>query len=1002
MLKRVLIFLLFIIVFYPSFAQNTLVRTADDVPFRQGLELLDREKYSAAREFFQRYINENRNDSRTIDAEYYVALSALNLFNPDAEELFKNFLFKYPYHAKSTSAYYDLGNFYYSKQKFDKAIEYLEKVDTKNLSSTQKLETKFKLAYSYFSKQNFEKAGPLFDEVKTGENKYTYAASYYAGYIEFKNGNNEAALGDLRKAELNNDYKAIVPLMIVNVYYKMNALDELIAYSEDVLANRSDIKNKDEIFLLSAEAYYRKHDYKKAAELFKKHSMTGKPSNEVTYRMALSEYKIKDYTNAISDFKFIASLKDSLGQSAAYYLGLSYLMSNNKEFALAAFDQSRRLNFSKATREEALFNYAKVNFDLKRYNEAIPPLKEFSQTYPESKHTSEVNELLSEAYIKSNNHSEAISYIESLKTRTPRINAAYQQVTFLKGVEYFNNLQNAEAIKMFDKSASFPVDKDLYVAAVFWKGEAQSLNKDYENSLATYSEVLRSAPAGSDYAVKSHYGMGYAYYNTKQFDKAIPHFREFIKNSSSNAAKRNYDDALIRLADLYYVTKDYDQALKYYDQAIAGKGPDVDYAYYQKGLVLGLMDKVSEAKSNFDIVTRQYPGSLYYDDAVFQKAQLDFQNGSYQSAADQFSYIIKNKPTSAYVPYALLKRALAYGNLNNYSAAVKDYETILTDYPSHTVANDALLGLKDALTQTDKLEEFPKWVSIVKEANPGNGSTENIEFETAKSLYFSEKYKAAIDNLDRFIKTYPESSNKGEAEFLLAESYYRINDVENALKYYRGIAAKKEDPNYTKAIQRIAELSYRQKAYDEAKNYYMILLSNARNKRERTISWLGLMESYYNIGKYDSSAYYANEIIVTQGNPTVDAANKANLYLGKSAYAKGELDAAVDFFLNTLNSAKDENGAEAQFLIGEIQYKQKKYKQSLESLYNLNKTFAIYPGWIDRSFLLIADNFIAMNEIFQAKATLNSIIEKSKDKDTVEKARQKLTELEGKEKGNNE
>jgi TolA-binding protein len=1001
MIKRVLVFLLFFILFQRSFAQNTLIRTSDDVPFRQGLELLDREKYSAAREFFQRYINQNKNDLRSIDAEYYIALSSLNLFNPDAEDLFKNFLFKYPTHAKAITAYYDLGSFYYREEKYDKAIEYLEKVDTQNLSAGQKLENQFKLAYSYFSKKDFEKAGPLFDQVKTGVNKYAYAASYYAGYIEFKNGNNEAALADLKRAEVNDDYKAIVPLMIVNVYYKMDVMDQLITYSEDVLQNRFDVKNKEDIFLLTAEAYYRKHDYKKAAELFKKYALNGKPSNEVTYRMALSEYKIQDYVNAVSDFKFIASLKDSLGQSAAYYLGLSYLKSDNKPFALAAFDQSRRLNFSRETREEALFNYAKVSFDLKRYADAITPLKEFVKTYPDSKHSSEVSELLSESFIRSNNHAEALTYIESLKSRTPRINAAYQQVTFFTGSENFNNLQYEEAIKMFDKSISFPIDKNLLVAANFWKGEAQSVNKDYENALSSYSEVQRLTSPENEYAIRSHYGMGYAYYNTDKYDKAIPHFREYIKHSTNNSVKLNLNDALIRLADLYYATKDYEQALRYYDQAIAGKGPDIDYAYYQKGMVLGVMDKVAEAKTNFDIVIKQFPNSLYYDDAVFQRAQVDFENGAYQAAADQFSQIIKNKPTSAYMPYALLKRALANGNLKNYEPAVKDYQTILTDYPSHPVANDALLGLKDALTATDRLEEFPKWVSAMKEANPGSGSTENIEFETGKALYYSEKYKAAIENLDKFIKSYPESSNRGEAEYLLAESYYRINEADNALKYYRKIATEK-DGNYTRVIQRIAELSFKQKAYDEAKNNYQILLSNARNKKERTISWLGLMETYYNLGKYDSSAFFANEIIVTQGNPTVDAANKANLYLGKSAYAKGDLDPAVDFFLNTLNSAKDVNGAEAQYLIGEIQYKQKKYKQSLESLYNLNKTFAIYPVWIDRSFLLIADNFIAMNELFQAKATLNSIIEKSSDKETVEKAKQKLAEVEGKEKGNNE
>jgi TolA-binding protein len=163
---------------------------------------------------------------------------------------------------------------------------------------------------------------------------------------------------------------------------------------------------------------------------------------------------------------------------------------------------------------------------------------------------------------------------------------------------------------------------------------------------------------------------------------------------------------------------------------------------------------------------------------------------------------------------------------------------------------------------------------------------------------------------------------------------------------------------------------------------------------------MGLIEDYYNLGIYDSVNFYSNEIL-EHGNPSLDASSKATLYLGKAAYAKGQNDEAIDYFLRTVNAAKDKNGVEAQYTIAEIQYKEKKYKQSLETLYDLNKTYQ-YDEWLGRSFLLIADNFIAMDEIFQAKATLNSIIEKSPHKESVEKAKQKLAEIEGKEKGSNE
>lgn len=117
------------------------------------------------------------------------------------------------------------------------------------------------------------------------------------------------------------------------------------------------------------------------------------------------------------------------------------------------------------------------------------------------------------------------------------------------------------------------------------------------------------------------------------------------------------------------------------------------------------------------------------------------------------------------------------------------------------------------------------------------------------------------------------------------------------------------------------------------------------------------------------------------------------LFKGKVSYQRGENEKALNEFLATVNAFKDENGAEAQYLIAEILYKQKQYKQSLDKLFELNDLFRSYEQWRGRSFLLIADNYMALDERFQARATLNSIIENAKDPQLVAEAREKLKKI---------
>jgi tetratricopeptide (TPR) repeat protein len=1051
-------------------AQATLNQTSDEYFYNTGLELFDKGKYGAAQKAFQEYIRlknlsgnaTGQNNLKVVDAQYYAGVSALYLFNPDAEAQIDRFIAQHPTHPKAMTAYYELGQFYYAKKDYKKAIEYFGKVDSGDLSLEQVIDYKFKLGYAYFTQQDFAKAGQMFDDLKRTNHKYTTAANYYAGYINYKLGKYDDAIKDLRKAEKDPAYQTEVPYMVANVYYKQQRYDELLAYTTSIIgepevgtteekpapkkagsrtpakstpsrtsgkapagkapqqptastakgteageesaAATTPVKNADELFLLTAEAYYRKGNYEKAAAYFKQYANTSKgarskTSPDIQYRISYAQYLTKDYAAAAEGFKGIASSRDSIGQYSAYYLGMSYLQLNNKPFALQAFDQARKAKLNKQVQEEAAFNYAKVLGDLGNHAESITALKDFLKTYPNSKYESEANELLGESYLNTSNYAEAIAHIESLKSRTPRTEAAYQRVTYNEGVTNFNNERFPEAISFFDKSLRSPSEGDLVMAANFWKGEAYSVNRNFDEAINSYAAVFRKSQEGvksttDDYALKSRYGIGYAYYNRKEYDKAAVHFREYTNRLQGSNTKLNYSDAMVRLADCYYAQKNYDDAVRSYDLALNANTPDKDYAYYQKGVILGIQGKDAEAKQSLERAA-QSSQSRYADGAMFQKAQLTFEKGDYPTAVNQYTQLIESKPGSSFVPFALQRRAIAYSNLQQYEKAIADYQRILNQYGTSKVANSALLGLQEALSNAGRSEEFNAALAKYKQVNPQDNSLENVEFESAKSLYFGEKYQKAVESFQNYVKTYPDNALSYDAKFYLGESYFRLNDLSQALKFHQAVVADNRSPNVSRSISRLADIEYASKNYPNAIRYYLTSLSGARNKKEQALAWNGLMESYYNLSKYDSVLYYADEII-NKGGATVNAQNKALLYRGKALYLQGNYDQATDEFLRTVNSAKDENGAEAQYLIGEALFKQNKHKESLDALFELNQKFSSYERWRGKAFLLIADNYVEMDEVFQAKATLNSIIERSPDKASVEEAKVKLKALEEK------
>jgi TolA-binding protein len=986
------------------YAQNTLIKTTDDDLFRKGLELLDKQKYGAAREVFGQYIALQPNTIKAIDAEYYIAYSALNLYNADGEERIIAFIQKYPYHPKTAFAYFDVGIFYYNNKKYDKAIEYLSKIDYEKLPEAQQVEARFKLGYAYFTKKEFETSLPHFNYVKNKNNQYTYAACYYAGYSELKSGAYNEALTDLTKAEANEDYKNLVPHMVTGIYYRQGRYDDAISYGEKALKN-PDVQVKSEINLAVADSWYFKKDYAQALTNFERYLAEDKASatREIQYRIGYAQFKQSKYEAAVQTFKNIASNTDTLGQSSAFYLGLSYLQLGTKEYALIAFDQARRLDFNKKTKEEALFHFGKVNFDLQRYNDAIAPLKEFVSEYNTSTRFEEANELLSEAFLKTNNYGEAVGYIEGLKHRSVRINMAYQKLTYYRATELYNNNDYEGAKNMFNKSMQYSYDRAIYIAAAFWKAELFSINKEYDQAINAYAHVFeKTADPDNEYHLKSRYGIGYAYYNTKKYDKALPHFREYVRRLEKASDQMFYDDAILRLGDLYYVEKKYSEALRYYELAIRNYSSDVDYAFYQKGIVLVYEDKLTDAKKAFETVIRKYPNSLYYEGAVYQNAQLDFRNNDLNAAAEGFSKLIgvrlDNHP---YEPNALLKRAVIYNTQRKHEAALADYTELLDKYYNLPIYEDALRGAQETYALLDRSEDFNTRLEELRKRNPESTVLEEVGFESAKNLYYEEKYKSAITMFEGYISRYPSSANTSDGMYFLGDSYYNLGNMEKATQYFSIVIKERKSSFVSRALQRMADLSFTKQNYTAARNYFLLYNINAKNKREKSNALLGLMETYYLLSNYDSTIYYAEEVL-KNGNVNINAESKANLYLGRAFYAKKEYEKATDYFLNLINFNNEITSAEAQYYIAEIQYDQEQYKQSIESLYYLNNNFASDDYWLGKSFLLIAENLVRLDEMFQAKSTLKSILANSSNKEILAKAQKRLQELENEDKEEDE
>ncbi|WP_072052917.1 tetratricopeptide repeat protein [Hymenobacter terrenus] len=992
-------------------AQQTQVFAADERHFQEGLELFDRGQYGAAQEAFRQYLaiepvhtsqaGPTAGD-RTADAEYYYAISGLYLLHPDAEGLILAFAEQHPAHPRSAVAYFELGKFYFDQKNYEAAIHYFQKVAPDNLSNDQRAESDFKLAYSYFEQKDYEKARLLFDRNKQAQSQYKYASSYYAGYLGYRAGDYPGARADLAVAEQNDAYKPVVPAVMAQIYYKEGNYDGLIAYATKALQNTPPPQSADEIQLLLGDAYYQKQQYKEAAENFDKYAAIHKSKIEpaLQYKIGFANYKMGDYKGAIANLKNVAVRRDSLGQNAAYHLGLSYVQTNQKPQAVTAFEAARQATFDKGIAENATLKLGQVQYELGNLPEVINVLRDFRKKFPRSKNQPTVDELLSTSFLSSTDYSQALTYLEGIDDRSAKLNATYQRVAYSQAATLYNNGNYSAALPLLEKSLQFPEDDGLRAAAQVLRGEIYSVGQQYPDAIAAYVAAARSArqggvsPEEADFEQKARYGLGYAYYNTKQYDRARPQFQAFLSDTDAKPSDPNYYDATLRLADTYYVAKSYPQALELYDKVIKANAADKDYAYYQKGRTLGLMGRRDEANNTLASLLKTSPNSRYAEDAVFQQAQLSFEAGEYQPAATGFTRLIDNRPNSPLLPQALQKRGVAYANLEQHDKAVADFQRVLTEYPRSEAASQAIYSLQESLTALGRTEEFDAALASFKIQNPDSKATESVEFEAAKSLYLAEKFKPAILRLESYLKQYPQSALGPDARFFLADSYLKTGDKQQGLARLRDVVTEGKTEFVNRAVGRLADLEFENKNYAEAAKYYERLRGASTNRREVANATLGQMRSLYESGDYPGTRRVAEELRTLAG-ATVNATNAALLYLGKASYRTENLDQAATELATAATAApNDVNGAEAQYYLAETLFKQKKNEEAKAAALKVNSDFSSYSLWLGRAFLLVAEIYASEGDNFQARGTLNSLIDNNFPvAEVLEAAKQRLKTL---------
>jgi len=981
MLKYIVLLSLMFGFGFVSMAQNTQTNEALNRIFRDGLELFEKEQYRAAQVKFRQYMaaSEDASEEFYIQSSFYAGVCALYLEQSDFEVRVNDFIANYPTHPKAQQAYFFLGSYYFDRGEYEEALRNFSYTSLESVQDDQDIEAAFKLGYTHFILEDYRKAKNYLLLVANTNHERSPAANYYVGYLAYEEGNDDEALRYLERSKNDIAYRDKSIELIAAVYYRQMRYNEVLELAGAVNNPPAGLT------LLAGECYFLRTDYANANSYFNLY-LNEEPTPEdrgTNYSIGYTKLQNNEAKAAVDFLSKAANGEDTLGQAGAFHLGLAYIASDDKDPAILAFDRSRKMVFDPKVQEEAAFYYVKVTYDVGRFSDAIEGGEYYLDQFSNGPHQQEVISLASDAFLNTGDYEQALSYLKQVKNKNARLQGAYQEIAFNKAVQDFNDENYRSAVTALSEALTYQREPQINNAANFWLGETYSIGNKYDSAIFYYDKVSPASPLYQE----TTYGIGYAYYNSKDYERASRFFLQFINNAGPSSDKNKQVDALVRLADCYYVLKNYPQAMQYYDAALQNQPLDPDYIYFQKGQVSRFMNRLNDAVANYDAVINQYTTSTYRDKALFNKAEIYFENNRRDEARQYYSALISEYPQSQVVPYALAKRALAASSDGNLQSAVTDYKKILDEHMSNkSLAETAIQSLQEINTGGYPIYDLEEYVRKFSAVYAGSEVVLKAKFEAAQKPFADENYELAIQQLTQFIQTTPTTSYTYEAYYKIGFSYEILGDIGSAIDSYN----KVEGDYKERSVRNVADLEYQRGNYSVAAEKYSELQQIASRKRYIRDALIGLTKSYFEINDYEATNYYADQII--EENMTANF-NVAELYRGKVLLAREQPDAAIAQFLKAIGLAQDKYAAEAQYNIG-LAYRQKgEYEQSTSALIEVKNKYENYTEWVYEAFLIIAENYISLDNNFQAKATLESIVNYSNDDAVKTRALKRLEEI---------
>jgi tetratricopeptide (TPR) repeat protein len=528
-------------------------------------------------------------------------------------------------------------------------------------------------------------------------------------------------------------------------------------------------------------------------------SSNGPYSDTIKINLAVMVMEDGNYEGAYKAFQRV--LKDSPknieARGALFTIAKHYFDRNNYSRAIKIFeDGARRWPGELTDRPEINFFMGKIYHSQEKYSKARNHLFQLVNLAPKDERSNKALNMIGDSYLIEGNYTNALSVFNESARRAPdEHEGQYGKIRMADiGIRSPNikvrdmlidTSPYLEPFKTYNELAEKPDNIETLAEIILSRGNAFSRQQNYLQAIDEFKKLLPLG-AQSPYHQKAQIMIQKSLvllvdqYSTQ--GGALPILYSYSDYMSLSLGSIQNSKTLVQVGESYQSIGMFPEALKFYEQAKLKdkKGILRDRIFLNLGEIHLERKNYLEVEQVAQTFLKMFPKSSRGSDALLLLANAYRGQGKYKKALGVYKKALsRTRGDRSNIHYLM---AQIHHSLRQENAAIREYQKTLNSFDENA-------------------RVIPEYIRTAY-------------YKLGLTFFHTKKYASAVKALNRARKVFPEHTLRPWADFLMAESYEKLNNASELTLELKSLAGQKDIDDLLKQA-----VNYKLKVLDWEKEF---------------------------------------------------------------------------------------------------------------------------------------------------------------------------------------